>query len=210
MSLSHPERIYVVAPHIIEAPDAYPEWINTPPGPRAPGPHPIPEPNRLQIGSGFPKDLPAPVLRFTKKLPKGTQFMDAYYGGFFWYVSVALRDALFGLDPEGFDAVKAQLQHRSGDAIDREYWVIDLVRFSESLDLEASILAGARHDQDRRVFDLERNAPDKCIFRKSALSGLSIFRLPRSLSWICTDRAKHELEIQGLTNLRFRPIGWAR
>jgi hypothetical protein len=212
------ERVYAFAPAIIEArqvPDLT-KWLNQPPGQRAPGPFPLPEPFRLQWGSGFPRDLPKPTLQFDKTSKYASNLVDAYYfDGERWPVSVRLREALQTLDDHAFDAIDAETVFKDGVA-GPAYCMTELVRFVHAIIYDHSMVLGARFVEPRaedgqiyRRVDPEQPGKRAYVFDRHQLGDILFWRQPGLARKLCKQDAKFDLEARRLTNLRFELIGYA-
>jgi hypothetical protein len=198
------ERVYVVlvasgGPEVERI-----TWLNSPPGPRVPGPFPLPAPNRLQVGSGLPRDIATPILEFDRPMPVEGQLYDAYRVGFIWVISAGLKTTLSEVDPTGFDFLRAETRFPDGSR-GPDYWLADLVRFVDAYDVDRSVAANPRVI-DRGIVNF---AFDGSLFRSDAIGDAPFFRIPQSLECLCTARTKKRIEDSGHVILSFSEVGWA-
>lgn len=213
---AHAQRVYSFRPGIIETEHRLPDvaaWLNKPEGPRAPGPFPLPEPNTLQWGTGFPRDLPKPILRFDKGAKQAAKLSDAYYfDGQRWPVSPRLRKLLVSLDPGAFDSIEASTRFRDGVA-GPTYYLIDPVRFVDAIDYDASAARGVRLEMpipESRRTHLRVNPLGTAMvcFDAARLGNVLFWRQPGCAPTLCSERAKQAVEGEGFSNLSFLPFGW--
>jgi hypothetical protein len=164
----------------------------------------LPVPNRLQVGSGFPRDIARPILEFDKAMPTEGELFDAYPMAFTWAISSRLKAALNEIDPSGFDFVLAETRFPDGSR-GPDYWLADLIRFIDCYDVDRSVAANSRII-DRGVVNF---AFDGSFFRAEAIGDAPFFRIPQSFECLCTARTKRRLEDAGHVILMFSEVGWA-
>lgn len=181
------------------------EWSNRPQGPRTPGPFPLPKPDRLQLGSGFPRDLTKPILTFDKPMPADGSLCEAYNLGFIWAINEALKTTLDTIDPTAFDYVQGETRFPDGSR-GPDYWLLDVVRFVDCYDVARSIAVNSLFVSERGTANF---AGDGHIFRLSALGDASFFRIPQSPEWLCTERARLRVEADGHQFVHCFEVGWA-
>lgn len=180
------------------------DWLNKPAGARIPGPFPLPEPNRLQIGSGFPREIAKPILKFSKPRPRSEPLYEAYSFAFFWAIDETLRATISEIDPNGFDAALAETRFPNGSR-GPDYCLMDLVRFRDCYDVERSTAANP-HVMKKSVVNF---AFDGSFFRLDALDDAPFFRIPQSIDCLCTAETKRLVEAAGHTRLVFSEVGRA-
>ena len=181
------------------------EWSNRPPGQRVPGPFPLPKPDRLQLGSGFPRDLAKPILTFDRPMPTDGPLYEAYNLGFIWAVNEALKTTLDTIDPTAFDYVRGETGFPDGSR-GPDYWLLEVVRFVDCYDVAGSVAVNPLFVSEHGTADF---AGDGHVFRLSALGDASFFRIPQSSEWLCTERAKLRVKADGHQRVHFVEVGWA-
>ena len=120
--LNH-STVYAVEPYFGGPLDFDPAWINAPAGTYS----------YNGTGPAYPADMLTPIIDLTRILaqraaPLRTPFQECYYVGQRWLVSDPVWHVLQALDPEGFEAVPAELRVREG-VTPPSYWVATLTRF---------------------------------------------------------------------------------
>lgn len=201
------ERIYIVSISLAEEDEpSIGSWINDPPGARTPGPYPLPVQHPMQVGSGFPAGMPAPILEFDR--PRADALRSAYQFSVYWCVSDSVKRDLFGLDAAAFDAVLSETRFPDG-SVGPPMWLMEVIRYCDCLDVERSLAAGARLHSSRDVIRLGVVNQDRAFFRKSALGDAHFFRMPPwPLRCLCTERAKQVIESAAPGIFSFLPSGW--
>ncbi|MBY0569074.1 MAG: DUF1629 domain-containing protein [Hyphomonadaceae bacterium] len=161
--------------------------------------------NTYGVGSAFPKNLPEPVLVFDRPMPTAGELFDAYQVVFIWAVSERLRSTFDAIDPDGFDYLKAGTRFPDGSA-GPSYWLADVVRTVDCYDPEQSRAINPKAMLERTVdFTF-----DEHVFRADMLSDAPFFRIPQSLSFLCTSSTKARIERAGHDHIFFFEVGWAR
>ena len=180
---------------------------------RTPGPFPLPRPSRLQWGSGFPRDMPTPIVRFRCTGLSKLRWSDAYYhDGNRWVISERLKGQFEALDPEAFDIIPIETQLANGEP-GPPRWMCEVVRFRDAFHRERSrefgleIVEIAGQDSiDGRVGIL---ANGNACFDAAQLSGALFWREAFARHQFCREAAKCALVDASITNLRFSQVGWA-
>lgn len=144
------ERIYAVT-LAFGGPDLETlEWSNRPEGQRTPGPFPLPRPDRMQLGSGFPRDLARPILTFDMPMPTDGPLYEAYDLGFIWAVNEALKTTLDTIDSTAFDYVQGETRFPDGSC-GPGYWLLEVVRFVDCHDPARSVAAPCERAWHRQL-----------------------------------------------------------
>lgn len=212
---SKPRRIYAISEGGVSDRTAWPIWINMPERPDGeyrgylpPGPRPDLTrggPDGTWIigeGTGFPLGMPKPLLVFDRPLRTGSA-IDVYLEGrSVQIVSARLKAAYEAIDPEAFEFVAAETRLQSGES-GPEYWLCDLVRVIEALDLERSDLP-LPDDRGMRWGPHARH-----VFRAEVTGEAHFFRVPDfSGGWLCDDQAMRALKTHNLKRLDFYERGY--
>jgi hypothetical protein len=211
------EPVYKIGPALIE--DRRPDvgtWINDldmqNDRARTPGPFPLPRPDRLQWGSGFPLDMPTPTVRFSCTGVRNPRWSDAYmHDGQRWVITERLKDQFLILDPEAFDIIPIETQLASGEA-GPPHWMCDLVRFRDAFHRERSAPFGKVVVEISGRLMIDHPGPDKRYdthcFDASKLEGALFWREVYKPFQFCRKQAREVLLAAGMTNLNFGHFGW--
>ena len=197
---SDTHTVYRINPDLGGPLDFDPHWIDPPEWEMA----------LERIGVPFPSGMPKPVFDFTRILaqrlaPRRTPLHECFSYGPYWIVNDAVWSTLSTIDPEGFDAVPAEVRLRDG-AIGPPYWLVTLIRFSDSFNEQRSRENGVRIGE-RGTPNIGISAPS--VFNAATLGDALFFRLPQlEIACFCTERAREALLGAGHTRFHFSVAGY--
>lgn len=203
--------VFIVGPGLSSPSGASPgySWVNKPPGPdgspRGLPPGPIPSPNFYGIGSGFPVDMPKPVLLTENehgRLPL-KDFEPAF--GDFWLLSEPAKKLLEETDSESFVFCPVEIRTTGAGRDPGPRRFCDVTRFLDAIDEESSTLRVTDYGRGRRLVQIEN--PKSTHFRRSRIGSAHVFRSVHNPECYCSSHFRDTVRSSCLNGLGFLPAG---